>query len=136
MKRVQSRSGWKLAFAFACALLTAGAHAATPMDYAAAKALADADEASLDATTRQANLALQRAFLDAAVKACATDKTTAQLENFVVVMRLDASGQVVETWRRGDSALALCVERDSRGKTLFVPPRSPFHTSLEVNFVP
>ena len=63
-------------------------------------------------------------------------RAKADLSNFVVVMRLDASGKVARTWRRGDSPLALCVERNARGKILFVPPRNPFYTSLEISFVP
>jgi len=106
------------------------------MDFTAAKAAADADEASLDEDVRAATLDQQRAFLDAGVAACADLQSTAQLEDFVVVARLDDSGTVVRTWRRGDSPLALCIERQSRGKVMFVPPKTPFHTSLEVTFEP
>lgn len=106
------------------------------MDFTAAKSAADADEASLDATTRAAALERQRAFLDARVAACADIRTTARLEDFVVVVELDAAGRVAKTWRRGDSPLALCIERDARGKPMFVPPRAPFHASLEVGFTP
>src|SRR3546814_2063649 len=94
------------------------------MDFTAAKSAADADEASLDAATSAAALEQQRAFLDARVAACANIRTTAQLEDFVVVAELDASGRVTNTWRRGDSPLALCIERDARGKV-----RSEEHTS-------
>ena len=106
------------------------------MDFTAAKAAADADEASLAEDARAAVFDQQRAFLDAGVSACADLKSTAQLEDFVVVVRLDDSGTVVRTWRRGDSPLALCIERQSRGKVMFVPPRAPFHASLEVTFEP
>ncbi|MGV8931070.1 MAG: hypothetical protein ACOH1R_03015 [Luteimonas sp.] len=136
MKILPVCGGWLLAcLLLALPLLAAPLHAATALDYAAAKALADTDEASMDVSIKESTLIIQRAFLDTAVKACATDQATARLEDFVVVMRLDGNGQVAETWRRGDSPLALCVERHSRGKTLFAPPRSPFYTSLEVNFV-
>src|SRR3546814_20774234 len=77
-----------------------------------------------------------RAFLDARVAACANIRTTAQLEDFVVVAELDASGRVTNTWRRGDSPLVLCIERDARGKVLFVPPHAPFPASLEVGLTP
>jgi len=109
---------------------------APDMDFAAAKAAADADEASLGPDARAAALDRQRAFLDAGVAACADLHNTAQLEDFVVVVRLDDSGTVVRTWRQGDSPLALCIERHSRGKVMFVPPRAPFHASLEVTFEP
>jgi hypothetical protein len=112
------------------------ADANTPMDFTAAKAAADADEASQGDTARATALQQQGAFLDAAVVACADARSTAQLEAFVVVVELDATGHVVRTWRRGDSPLALCIERQSRGKLMFVPPRAPFHASLEVSFTP
>jgi hypothetical protein len=119
------------------ALLAAQAlHAQDAMDFEAAKAAADADEASLDAATREAAVQQQRAFLDAGVAACANPATTARLEPFVVVVELDADGHVTRTWRRGDSPLALCIERQSRGKAMFVPPRAPFRASLEVGFEP
>ena len=108
----------------------------TPMDFAAAKAAADADEASQDEAARATALVRQGAFLDAGVSGCADARTTAQLDGFVIVVELDADGRVVRTWRRGDSPLALCIERQARGKTMFVPPRAPFRASLEVDFTP
>ncbi len=108
----------------------------TPMDFAAAKEAADADEASQDEAARTAALVRQGAFLDDGIAACADARTTAQLEGFVIVVELDADGRVVRTWRRGDSPLALCIERQSRGKAMFVPPRAPFHASLDVDFTP
>lgn len=110
--------------------------AQAPMDFAAAKAAADADEASQEESARAATLEQQSAFLDAAVAACADGRNTAQLEGFVIVVELDDAGHVVRTWRRGDSPLALCIERHSRGKLMFVPPRTPFYASLEVSFTP
>lgn len=128
--------GW-LAFALALQLSCLPAAAAQPVDaqeqdYAGAKAAADADEASLDAAGKAAMLQAQRAFLDAVATACATPKP--DLDAFVVVMRLDGTGLVTTTWRKGDSPLALCIERYARGKALHAPPRSPFHVSLEVSF--
>jgi hypothetical protein len=121
----------------ALALLAPALHAAEPpADFASAKAAADADEASQTGAVKAAMLERQKAFLDAGVAACATDQATAHLSDFVIVMRLDRIGRIVQTWRRGDSPLALCVERHARGKLLFVPPRSPFHSSLEISFVP
>ncbi|MDN5781388.1 MAG: hypothetical protein L0H23_05095 [Luteimonas sp.] len=122
-----------------CLVAAPLAHAAvveTPMDFVAAKAAADADEASQEDTARTVALEQQSAFLDAGVSACADARSTARLEAFVIVVELDATGHVVRTWRRGDSPLALCIERQARGKRMFVPPRAPFHASLEVSFTP
>lgn len=127
-----------VAFALAmplCLLHATALQAATPPregDYPGAKATADADEASLDGPTRVAMLQAQRALLDAAAAACATPRP--DLGAFVVVMRLDDTGRVSQTWRRGHGPLALCVERYVRGKPLPAPPRSPFLVSLEVSF--
>lgn len=120
----------------ALALLVPALHAEPPRDFAGAKAAADADEASQAGPAKAAMLEKQKTFVDAGVAACATDQAKADLADFVVVMRLDETGQVAQTWRRGDSPLALCVERYARGKLLFVPPRSPFYSSLEISFVP
>lgn len=113
-------------------------HAAEPVGYITAKATADVDEASMTEAEKSAALTQQRAFLDAAIAACATDQATAgstDFSAFVVVVRLDATGRVVETWRQGDSPLALCTQRYALDRILFVPPRTPFHTSFEVSFV-
>lgn len=140
-----------LALGIACALSGPAVHASTqhdpapaatasidpgPADFFSAKAIADADEASLDAAARSALQAQLHAFLDAGIAQCATEQASRHLEDFVVVMRLDADGRVGKTWRRGSTPLALCVERYARGKIAFVPPRAPFHSSLEVSFVP
>ncbi|HVI57657.1 MAG TPA: hypothetical protein VM619_02125 [Luteimonas sp.] len=131
------RRALPLALALAgCVLLAPALHAQAPMDFEAAKAAADADEASQDTAARAAAMDRQRAFLDEAVAACADVRSTAELRDFVVVVQLDAEGRVARTWRRGDSPLALCIERHARGKVMFVPPRAPFHASLEVGFVP
>jgi len=133
---MQVKTALRMLFLGACLATLPQALAQAGMDFTAAKSAADADEASLDAAARDAALERQRAFLDARVAACADIRTTARLEDFVVVVELDATGHVARTWRRGDSPLALCIERDARGKLMFVPPRAPFHASLEVGFTP
>ncbi len=49
-------------------------------------------------------------------------------------MRLDADGRVQQTWRQGSSPLAICLQRYVRDKAVFVPPKAPFYTALEVSF--
>jgi hypothetical protein len=106
--------------------------AAPALDYAEAKALADKDEASLlqagSASLRKA----QGELLDAGTAACATPKP--DLSPFTVVMELDAEGRVVRTWLHGASPIGICLRQYVAGKILFVPPRVPFHTSLELSF--
>ncbi len=101
-------------------------------DYAAAKALADRDEASLDAAQRQAFMQSQSRQLEASVANCASP--TPDLAPLVVVVEVDARGRIVRTWRHGTSALAQCVEQELMGRFLEPPPRAPFHAAFELSF--
>ena len=105
-----------------------------PFEYVDAKRLADADEASVTGPAHEAMLAAQRKLLDAGVVECSLGKPQADFSGFTIVMRLDAQGVVGQTWRQGSSPLAICLQRYVRGKTVFVPPRAPFHGSLEISF--
>lgn len=108
--------------------------AAAPIEYADAKRLASADEASVTGAAHAAMLEAQKALLDAGVADCAGQGLREDFSPFVVVMRLDAEGRVQQTWRQGSSPLALCLQRYVRDRIVFVPPRAPFHATLEVNF--
>lgn len=108
--------------------------AATPVDYAEAKRLADADEAAVGGAARDALLAAQAALLDAGVAECNRFDLRGDVTPFVVVMELDAQGRVTRTWRQGGSPLAICLQRYVRDKTLVAPPKAPFHASLEISF--
>ena len=125
----------------ALSLLTALPHAqaADPVvpaaiEYVDAKRLADADEKSVTGPAHEAMLAAQRRLLDAGVVDCSLGKPQKDFSAFTIVMRLDAQGHVQQTWREGGSPLAICLQRYVRDKTVFVPPRAPFHTSLAISF--
>ena len=109
-------------------------HAAEPLEYYDARKLADADEAGVTGPARDAMLAAQRKLLDAGVVECSLGKPQKDFSAFTIVMRLDAAGQVRDTWRQGSSPLAICLQRYVRGKTVFTPPRDGFHMSLEISF--
>jgi hypothetical protein len=118
-------------------LLLAGPPPATPaapMDYLDARKLADADEASVTGPAHVAMLKAQQQLLDAGVQACALGKPQKDFSAFTIVMQLDASGQVQQTWRQGSSPLAICLQRYVRDKTVFVPPQAPFYTTLDISF--
>ena len=120
-------------FLLACGLCVAAtAHAQSPGDYAGAKQLADADEASLPSADAGAMRETQGAVLEAAIAGCATP--AADTSPFVVVAELDATGKVVRTWREGSTPLAICVQKRINGNTLAVPPRAPLFTSFELSF--
>jgi len=121
----------------ACALLLAVSlpmPAAEPLEYYDARKLATADEAGVKGAARAAMLAAQKALLDAGVVECALGKPQDDFSAFTIVMRLDAQGRVQQTWREGGSPLAICLQRYVRDKTVFVPPKAPFHTLLEISF--
>lgn len=106
----------------------------SPLDYVDAKRLADADEASVTGSAHAAMLDAQQALLNAGVVECALGRPQTDFTAFTIVMRLDAAGRVQQTWRQGSSPLAICLQRYVRDKTVFVPPKAPFHTALDVSF--
>lgn len=107
-----------------------------PLEYFEAKQLADADEAGMIGAAKQSMLAAQRKLLDEGVVECSLGKPQSDFSAFTIVIRMDAQGVVQETWRQGASPLAICLQRFVRGKQVFVPPRAPFHVSLEISFTP
>ena len=109
-------------------------HAAEPLEYYDARKLADADEAGVTGPARDAMLAAQRKLLDAGVVECSLGKPQKDFSAFAIVMRLGAQDLVQQTWREGGSPLAICLQRYVRDKTVFVPPKAPFHTSLDISF--
>ena len=105
-----------------------------PMEYADAKRLADAHEASVTGRAHEAMLGKLKETADAAIADCSGQGLREDFTAFVVVMRLDAKGRVQQTWRQGGSPLAICLQRYVRDKIVFVPPKAPFHAALEISF--
>lgn len=122
----------KLIALIALASLSGTVSAAPTLEYAQAKALADQDEASLAQTESASLRKAQSELLEAGTAACATPRP--DLSPFVVVMELDTEGKVVRTWLQGSSPIGICLRKYVAGKILVVPPRAPFHTSLELSF--
>jgi|GEM_PF-1277339 len=111
---------------------TAADTAPGPSDYAAAKALADRDEAALPAALAERLQALQRAALDEGVASCATPRP--DTSPFAIVVQLGADGSVAASWRNGTTQLALCLERFLRQRPLLAPPQAPLYLSYELSF--
>jgi hypothetical protein len=116
----------------ALAALSGSLSAAPTLEYAQAKALADKDEASLALAEMENLHKAQGELLDTGTAACATPKP--DLSPFVVVMELNGEGKVVLSWLQGSSPIGICLRKYVAGKTLIVPPRVPFYTSLELSF--
>ena len=125
-----------LALGLLAAPQAAPAVAMPVVEYVDAKRLADADEKTLVGPAHEAMRAAQARLLNAGVVECSLGKPQKDFTAFTIVMRLDAAGQVRDTWRQGSSPLAICLQRFVRGKQVFVPPRAPFHVSLEISFTP
>ena len=104
------------------------------VEYVDAKRLADADEKTLIGPAHEAMRAAQARLINAGVVECSLGKPQKDFSAFTIVMRLDAAGQVRDTWRQGSSPLAICLQRYVRGKSVFTPPRDGFHMSLEISF--
>jgi hypothetical protein len=115
-------------------LTTGGGTLAQAGDFDSVKIQADANERTLSEPQKASLQDAQRKLLDKAVPDCATP--VPQLDPFVIVAELDTGGLIKRTWRRGSTPLAICVERELRGKTLPAPPAAPFLISFELSFAP
>jgi hypothetical protein len=106
---------------------------AAPIDFTAAKARADADEATLPTIGKQALVKSQGGVLERAADACRTNEPP---KSFTVVLELDAAGKPVNHWRDSDTQLAQCMEEKLSRNVFYVPVKAPFYTSFEVTFTP
>lgn len=118
---------------FALLLVSAGAFA-SGLSYEQAKTRADRDEASLSAAQTGALIESQGAAAGDSFAKCPPTSSHPDLAPFTVVMELDASGKVVRTWLKGNSAIAVCFNAGMSHKSLFKPPRAPFYTSFEMSW--
>ena len=107
--------------------------AATPLDYTAAKALADRDEAAMPKVAADALRSSQAGVLDRAASACRTDEAPAP---FTVVLELDDKGGVTNHWRDAETGLAKCMEEKLTRQPFYIPAKAPFYISFEVSFTP
>ena len=106
---------------------------AAAMDYDAAKALADRDEADMAKLASDMLRRSQSGVLDRAAAACRTDEP---IQPFTVVLELDAKGNATNHWRNADTYLAKCMEEKLSRQMFYVPSKSPFYISFEVSFTP
>ena len=104
---------------------------AAAMDYDAAKALADRDEAAMSKLASDMLRRSQSGVLDRAAAACRTDEA---IQPFTVVLELDAKGNATNHWRNADTYLAKCMEEKLSRQMFYVPSKSPFYISFEVSF--
>lgn len=114
------------------AILFAAHVAGSPVDYAHAKALADANEASLGAAEHAKYHAEQDRLLRAAITRCAGPNP--DLSPFTVVLSLNADGSVAGSWLKGGTELASCVWLQLLRSGMPGHWKTPFYSSFEVSF--
>jgi hypothetical protein len=112
------------------ALLLALQLAAAPSGYSEAKALADANEAALSGEMMSRLMEAQGNLLGAAIGKCA--RPGMDFSPLVVVFVLNEDGSVARTWRKGDTPLATCLEREVSTATFAGRWPEPFYTSIEL----
>jgi hypothetical protein len=118
----------------AIALVVASGTQAQGMNYLGAKVLADHDEAALTPAEMEALLAAQGVAGGDSFGACSPPDSVAELTPFTVVMKLDASGKIVQTWLEGASRIAECFNAHISEKSLNKPPYAPFYTSFAMSW--
>lgn len=122
-----------LSIAAPCFAQTATPELAPRPDFAAAKKLADRDEARMENLTRKYVTAAQSQLLNDIATACASPD--AETRPFAIVVELDKDGKALDAWRQGDTKLAQCFEQQMRTRpTLVRPPLAPYYLSFEVSF--
>jgi hypothetical protein len=109
----------------------APAAAVATLDYDAAKALADRDEAAMSKLSADMLRRSQSGVLDRAADSCRTDEAP---KSFVVVLELDAEGKVTNHWRNAETGLAKCMDEKLSRQMFYVPQTAPFYISFEVSF--
>lgn len=97
-----------------------------------AKALADANEASLSKGVSSQLLQAQGYALSTAMTACG--RPGMDMTAFVVVLSLNADGSVAESWRQGETPLAQCMHKELSASGLIGQWPTPFYTSVELSF--
>ena len=107
----------------------------SPVEFSDALKLADKNEAGLEARAKSALVRSQDAELHKAMANC-VDLAPGRLPAFTVVLKLDGSGQAVQSWRNNDLPVVRCAERELRNGTYKTNGQANFFTSFVVSFTP
>ena len=110
------------------AIFLAAQLAVAPASVDQAKAMADANEASLSKDLMSQLLQSQGTALGSAVGACARPQM--DLAAFTVVLSLNVDGSVAHSWRKGETPLAKCVHAALDASGLAGRWPQPFYTSI------
>jgi len=110
------------------AIFLAAQLAVAPESVDEAKAMADANEASLSRDLTEQLLESQGQALGTALAACG--RPHMDLAVFTVVLSLNADGSVKRSWRKGDTYLAKCMHAALDASGLAGEWPEPFYTSI------
>lgn len=100
------------------------------LSFEQADALSDRDEAALTSDQHDLYVASQGRAGGEAIATCRAADPRASLSDFALIMKLDASGKITQTWLQGDSDLAKCFQKEMSQKSFFTPPRAPFYSGF------
>lgn len=109
--------------------------ATAPLSYEQAKALADSHEASLSPSAKGVLIKAQGDALDGAFATCG-NRAESPIKPFTVVVHVNGTGAADQTWLQGDTALALCVQKELTRTRLPASDGQSFYASYEFSFVP
>ena len=102
------------------------------LTFAQAKSLADHDEGAISQQQKVVLDQSQAPAVQAGLSRC-LGANGAKPFSFVVVVELDSTGKIRKTWRSDDAAITNCFQSIVAKATLFLPPKSPFYSSFEMN---
>ncbi|QIL21090.1 hypothetical protein [Thermomonas sp. HDW16] len=106
-----------------------------PLEFSDALKLADKNEAGLEAGVKSTLVQSQDTALHAAMANCVA-LAPGKLPAFTIVLKLDASGHALQSWRNNDLPVVRCAERELRNGSYKTNGQDEFYTSFVVSFTP
>lgn len=113
----------------ACALLC-WVPPAVAADFATVMRKAQHSEGALDSQQMVGLVEAQGNAMQQALTRCTPSGSTIP-DRFAVVFRLDAAGRAVGAWTKNETAFEECFAAAMSEILHYVPPRTPFYTSIE-----
>lgn len=92
------------------------------------------DEQQLTAHQNQLLIDSQGKAIGNAFGYCGMKYPQQKVSSFTIVVELDKSGKVVQTWNNQQTPFPLCIEKQIQNEMLFKPPYTPFFSSFEFQF--
>ncbi|WP_105265241.1 hypothetical protein [Pseudoalteromonas sp. T1lg76] len=103
---------------------------AEPLSFEQAKSRADNIEASMSANEAERLVKAQGKLASSAFPHCLRQTSSIPIK-FTVVVQIDASGQVINSWHQGSSKFSECFADVMASSLSYTPDSQPFYTSFE-----